>query len=59
MNDHGQNYSGQPSIVSKFPGIIDKAAEFMKQHGFAAHHRRRAETGYSSGVIIYSTKLLA
>lgn len=51
-NDRERNYSGQPSIVSKFPGIIDKAAEFMKQHGFAAHHRRRAETGYSSGVTI-------
>ena len=43
---------GQPSLVSKFRGIIDEAAEFIKQHGFSAHSRRRTETSYSSGVSI-------
>ena len=27
---------GKPSIVSKFPQIVDTVAEFFKQHGFAA-----------------------
>lgn len=43
---------GQPSIVSKFPRIVDTVTEFTKQHGFAAQSRRREETGYSSGVTI-------
>ena len=30
---------GQPSIVSKFPGIVDVAAEFIKQHDFSAQNR--------------------
>ena len=46
------NRGGQPSIVELFPDVVDIAAEFVKQHGFAAHHRRRTETGYSSGVSI-------
>ena len=43
---------GQPSLVTKFPDIIDKTKEFIKQHGFAAQHRRRTSTGYSSCVTI-------
>jgi len=43
---------GQPSLVSKFPFIIDEVAEFVKQHGFAAQSRRRTEVGYSTGVTI-------
>ena len=43
---------GQPSLVKKFQSIVDKTAEFVKQHGFAAQQRRRTETGYSSGVTI-------
>ena len=35
-----------------FPDVVDITAEFVKQHGFAAHRRRRTETGYSSGVSI-------
>ena len=34
---------GQPSIVSKFPDIVDIAAEFVKRHGFSAQFRRRTE----------------
>ena len=41
---------GQPSLVSKFPEIVDITAEFIKQHGFAAQNRRRSETWCSSGV---------
>ena len=41
---------GQPSLVSKFPEIVDITTEFIKQHGFAAQCRRRSETGNSSGV---------
>lgn len=43
---------GQPSIVSKFPNIVDVAAEFVKHSGFSAHCRRRTATGYSSGVTV-------
>ena len=46
------NLGGQQSIVSKFPGIVDSAAEYIKQNGFAAQCRRRTETGYSAGVSI-------
>ena len=41
---------GQPSIVSKFPNIVDEVSEFIKQHGFSAQNRRRTETGFSCGV---------
>jgi hypothetical protein len=43
---------GQPSIVSKFPEIVNEVAEFIKQHGFSAQSRRRTETGYSSGLTV-------
>ena len=43
---------GQPSNVSKFPGVVDEVAEFIKQSGFSALSRRRTETAYSSGVTI-------
>ena len=36
---------GRPSLVSKFPGIVPCVTEFIKQHGFSAHSRRREETG--------------
>ena len=41
---------GQPSIVSKFPEIVDQVSEFIKQHGFSAQNRRRTEIVYSNGV---------
>ena len=44
------NKIGQPSLVSKFPKIVDITTEFIKQHGFAAQCRRRSDTGNSSGV---------
>ena len=43
---------GQPSITSKFPGIVDVVAEFMKQNGFSAQNCRRTETGYFTGVTV-------
>ena len=36
---------GRPSIVSKFPGIVKAATDFIKANGFSAHERRREETG--------------
>ena len=41
---------GQPSIVSKFPEIVDQVSEFIKQHGFSAQNRCRTEIVYSNGV---------
>ena len=49
-NNSRKGKGGQPSIVSKFPQIVDEVSEFIKQHGFSAQSRHRAETGYSSGV---------
>ena len=46
-----KNKGGKPSIVSKFPQIVDTVAEFFKQHGFAAQSGRN-ETAYSSWVTI-------
>ena len=40
------------ALVTKFPGIVEEVAEFVKQHGFAAQCRRRDDTSYSSGVTI-------
>ena len=35
---------GRPSLVSKFPGVVQCAAE-LKQHCFSAHSQQRQETG--------------
>ena len=43
---------GQPSIVSKFPEIVNIAADFVKLNGYAAEARRRNETGSCPGVSI-------
>ena len=43
---------GQPSIVSKFPEIVNIAADFVKINGYAAEARRRNETGSCPGVSI-------
>ena len=43
---------GRPSIVSKFPKIVDEVAEFIKQNGFAAQSRQSPEVGFSNGVTI-------
>ena len=45
-------FGGGPSLVSKFPGIGDEVAEFIKQNGFAAQSRRRTEVGFSNGITI-------
>ena len=44
--------SGRPSLASKFPNLIDVVAEFIKQHGYQAHQRRRTETATSCGVTL-------
>ena len=49
-NSSRKGKGGQPSIVSKFPRIVDEVSEYIKQHRFSAQCRRRTETGYSSGV---------
>ena len=51
-----RNLSGQPSITSKFPNIVNIAVEFVKQHGFSAHNRWRNETANTSGVSITQIK---
>ena len=48
----GNKHRGQPSIASKFPFLVDSAADFVKQHGFAAQIRRQTITGSSAGVSI-------
>ena len=51
-----RRYAGQPSLVSKFPTIVEEASSFIKQHGFSAHHRRWTETSNSSGVTIVDVR---
>ena len=46
------NSRNHHALVTKFPGIVEEVAEFVKQHGFAALCRRRDDTSYSSGVTI-------
>ena len=46
-----QRKCDQPSIVEKFPEIVDIVSDFVKQSGFSAHYRRRTEVG-STGVSI-------
>ena len=43
---------GCPSIVSRFPNLVDIVAEFIKQHCYQAHQRRRTETATSCGVTL-------
>ena len=43
---------GQPSITVKFPSVVNIAADFVKQHSFAAQIRHRRNTGSSAGVSI-------
>ena len=43
---------GQPPLIKQFPDIVNIVVEFVKQQGYAAQHRRRDETVYSSGVTI-------
>ena len=45
-------YLGQPSVICKFPQIVNQVAEFVKLHGFSAQSKRRDETAYSFGVTI-------
>ena len=44
--------AGKPSLVSKFPDLVDIVANFMKQNGFSTQFRRRTETGNSCGATI-------
>lgn len=46
------SYTGQPSIASLFPSIIDTRFEFIKQHSFSAQNRRWTDACYSFEVTI-------
>ena len=48
----GKKHRREPSIASKFPTLVDSAADFVKQHSFAAQIRRQTNTGSSAGVSI-------
>ena len=51
-NENAKTTRGQPSISSKFLDLVNIAADFVKQHGFAAKSRRRTGTGSSSDVLV-------
>ena len=53
----GNKHRGQPSIASKFPTLVDSAADFVLQHSFAAQTRSRTNTGSSTGVSIAEIRL--
>lgn len=42
--------AGRPSLVSKFPDIIPRTTELLKQHSFMAESRRRTSTATGNGV---------
>ena len=42
----------RPSVVSKYPSIVTIVTEFIKQHGYRAHERRRSEIGTSCSVTL-------
>ena len=42
--------AGRPSLVSKFPDIIPRTTELLKQHSFQAKSRRRTSTATGNGV---------
>lgn len=46
----GSKTRGRPSLISQFPQIPDLVTDFLKQHGFAAHSRRRSGIGSTCGV---------
>ena len=46
-NSSRKGKGGQPSIVLKFPQIVE-VFQFIKQLGFSSQSRRWTETGYSS-----------
>ena len=48
----GNKHRGQPSIAFKFPTLVNSAADFIKQHSFAAQICRRTNTGSSAGISI-------
>ena len=47
---------GHPSVVSKYPSIVMVVTEFLKQHGYRAHERRRSEMGTSCGVTLHEIR---
>ena len=47
-----QGVGRQSAIASKFPTLVDSAADYVKQHSFATQVRRRTNTGSSAGVSI-------
>lgn len=56
VKERRQKKRGQPSIVSKFPEIVGRITDFLKQHGYAAHNRRRTTTGTGQGVTLGQIK---
>lgn len=56
VKERRQKKRGQPSIVSKFPEIVGRMTDFLKQHGYAAHNRRRTTTGTGQGVTLGQIK---
>lgn len=45
-----ENKRGRKPLSQKFPTLVKVATEFIKQHSFAAHGRRRETTGTGTGV---------
>lgn len=43
--------------VSKFPGIVDEFAGFIKENSFAAQTRHRTQVGFSNDVTIRQFKV--
>lgn len=41
---------GRPSLILKFPEIVDIASKYIKSHGYAAHTRRRVSVASAPGV---------
>ena len=46
------NRIGRKPLYVKFPSLIDCATNFIKEHSFAAHVRRRETTGTGTGVTL-------
>jgi len=53
----GNNESGQPSLVSKFPEIPYAICEFIKSHGYKAQEKRRNDDFESCGVSLEDIRL--
>ena len=43
---------GRRPLWLKYPGLVNTASDFIKQHFFSAHNRRRETTGTGTGVTL-------